>query len=100
MASQTKLREVQDEELAKVKSRSLKLEQEVKELKQQASPTCCIYASLLVLHPDSLMIHDQMQASDQKLKEKAIKDVASKLDKCKKMVEAATAQLASLVDDA
>ena len=59
-----------------------------------------MYASRLVLHSDSFMIHVQMQASDQKLKEKTIKDVASKLDKCKKMVEAATAQLASLVDDA
>ena len=46
------------------------------------------------------MIHVQMQASDQDQKEKAIKDVASKLDKCKKMVEAAAAQLSSLVDDA
>ena len=46
MTSQARLREVQDEELAKAKSRSLKLEQEVKELKQQASPACC-----LCMHP-------------------------------------------------
>ena len=59
-----------------------------------------MYASRLVLHSDSFMIQIQMQASDQKLKEKTIKDVASKLDKCKKMVEAAAAQLSSLVDDA